>query len=194
MPGPGQMGALGWQRSLLPLLCCSLLLWSGRCLADEPETTSGLVLRLLRGHSDTVRALRSCQAQATPSAPLTEWVCLWVSLLCVCQCGCEGGGSLNPSRSLLLLLSLCLSPPPSTSFTEALLLNIALPLPSSLGVPYPQPLPLTPPLHACETQRSNEESVLAKPLEVTLGLCTLFPPPALGSRVPQTGRESAVPH
>lgn len=83
---------------------------------------------------------------------------------------------MSPSRSLLLLLSLCLSPPPSTSLTEALLLNMAPPLPSSLGVPYPQPLPLTPPLHACETQRKNEESVLAKPLEVTLGLCTVPTP------------------
>lgn len=64
------------------------------------------------------------------------------------------------------------------------------PLPFSLGVPYPQPLPPSS-FSFLEPQRQNEESGLAKFLGVSFALC---PSPALDPQVPQTGKESTLPH
>lgn len=62
----------------------------GRCSADEPETTSGGWCLGFSVGTVTLREPRSCQAQATPSASLTE--CVSVSVFSVYQCGCAGEG------------------------------------------------------------------------------------------------------
>lgn len=57
----------------------------------------GLVLRLLHGEGDTVKELRSCQAQVTPSVPLPLSVFLSVVM----------GGCVCVSSSPRYLLLLC---------------------------------------------------------------------------------------
>ena len=43
---------------------------------------------LLHGEGDTVKELRGCQAQVTPSVPFPLSVCVCV---CVCECVCTCG-------------------------------------------------------------------------------------------------------
>ncbi|XP_016079043.1 PREDICTED: uncharacterized protein LOC107545458 [Miniopterus natalensis] len=156
-PGAGAgWGRWGLQRPLpaSALLLPPLLCW-GRCLADEPETTSsgGWCLGLSRGKV-TLRQLRSCRPWPGP-ALLTESVSVCLSLssrsppLCMSVHADVGwGGCLNSSGSQLLFL--CPPPPGLLQRLCDFLCSLALLcLCPFLGVPYPQPLPLTPPSLAC---------------------------------------------
>lgn len=69
-----------------PCLCSAAPSCSGRgrCLADEPETTSGAGALASPWAQRHCEGARSCQARPHP-LPLPLSVCLWVGLLCVCQ-------------------------------------------------------------------------------------------------------------
>ena len=157
---------------------------------------------LLHGEGDTVKELRGCQAQVTPSVPfpLSECmcVCLWVAVyvlspgvscsssLCVCPCVWGEVTSLSSvSLSCHLSASVSLSLPPALSWKVcgshlSTAVSIAVHLPFSLGLPYPHPLP-SPLLNVgSEPWRQNEESGSAELLEVSLGLCSLLPSPSSG--------------